>query len=129
MSRPPRHNHRMRALGREALASFVVFALLTITIAGMCGGWESSPEARMACCAMARHECKGEDADDCCAAGEQRRHGEASSASPSLSPPSLEATVATLGALVPRTWRLLEHSRDSGRPPTVTRLLLCVYLI
>ena len=119
----------MRAAGQTPLTPMVILALLTTSVAGVCGGWESSPEARMACCAMARHACKGEKADDCCAAGEGRQRGEASSATSTLAPPSLEATVSTADVITPRAWRLLEHSPDTHRSATVNRLLLCIFLI
>ncbi len=88
----------------------------------------------MACCATAGHDCSGEQADDCCAAGEQRQHAEARGALSSLAPTPLVATLPltatdTTAELSARAWRPLQHPPDNPRSSTDARLLLAVFLI
>ncbi|MBA3269175.1 MAG: hypothetical protein H0T71_01590, partial [Acidobacteria bacterium] len=81
----------MRALRQEILAAVAIAALLATTSGSVCAGWASSPDARMACCAMAGHDGDDQAADDCCAAGEQRQHSETPLSSATLAPASLVA--------------------------------------
>jgi len=123
----------MRAFRQGVLAAVMVAALLATTSVSVCAGWTSSAEARMACCAMAGHDCSREHADDCCAAGEQRQHSEIPGALSSIAPPHLLAILtpsAPLAAaeLIARAWRPRQPP-DIARSSADARLLLSVFLI
>ncbi|WP_110172401.1 hypothetical protein [Luteitalea pratensis] len=78
----------MSGLFRRVLVSLLLL-VLPVSSVGACGGWEATPEGRMACCA--HHEsCAGAasrshvtsqaSADSCCASSEQRPVEQASHA-------------------------------------------------
>ena len=128
------HNPCMRALRQEVLTAVIVAALLASASVSVCAGWASSAQARMACCATAGHDCADEQADDCCAAGEQRQHSETPAALSSIAPPQLLAILtpsAPLAAadLIARAWRPRQHPPDTPRSSADARLLLAVFLI
>ncbi len=56
----------------RAFAVALVAALLTAPCVGLCGGWEPSKHARMACCLDKSQN----DADTCCASGEGRQNAD-----------------------------------------------------
>ncbi len=124
----------MRALRQDALTAVIVAALVASTSLDVCTGWAPSAEARMACCAMAGHDCAAEHADDCCAAGEQRQHAESAVSLGSFAPPLLLAIPAT-GApraateALARAGRPRHHPPDTPRSSTDARLLLSVFLL
>jgi hypothetical protein len=79
------------------LLAFGLLLVMPVSSVGACGGWEATPESRMACCA--HHEpCAGADgrthatsqaaADSCCAGSEQRPAEQASNHIASLSAPA-----------------------------------------
>jgi hypothetical protein len=70
------HNPCVAYRRRSVLAVLLVFAFAGSATLAPCAGWQTSAKARMACCAEEDHECSQARADDCCAAGEQRQHGE-----------------------------------------------------
>ena len=112
--------------------------------AGVCDGWMSSPEARMACCsddgACPMHRSESEDgptrvvtqadADRCCAAAEQ------DDSAPSPTGPTFTATLAVtlspLPALLPQPQLHVSISRPSVPIPTAhvpKHVLLSVFLV
>lgn len=123
------HPKRVSRLLRRVVAGLVL-ALLAGGDAAVCAGWESSPEARMACCVKddacpMHHDAAGSakasarinqgEADRCCAGSERPE-----------SAPSPNAFVAVIALPVvvdlfvaePRGERILPPaSRDDGPPP------------
>ena len=127
------HDPVMRAHRREIPAAVIIAALLATTSGSVCAGWASSPDARMACCAMAGHDGDGQAADDCCAAGKQRQHSETPLSNATLAPASLVALLTPSVPLaadgIARAWRPRQHPPDTPRSSTDTRLLLSVFVI
>lgn len=124
----------MRALRQDLLTAVIVAALVASASLDVCMGWAPSAEARMACCAMAGHDCAGEHADDCCAAGEQRQHAESAVSLGSFAPPILLAIPTTrapraASEVLARAWRPRQHPPDTPRSSTDARLLLSVFLL
>ncbi len=78
---------------------------------------------------MAGHDSHGEAADDCCAAGEERQHGQTFSAAPSLAPEASTPAVSIFDPLGSRSFLSLDDSLQRSRSSTGTRLLHCVFLI
>jgi len=129
-----RHTREMRALRQEFLAAVIVAALIASASVSMCTGWASSAEARMACCAMAGHDCAEEHADDCCASGEPRQHGEAAVTLTTFAPQVLLAILPNLAPLasdevIARAWRPRQHPPDTPRSSADACLLLSVFLL
>jgi hypothetical protein len=123
-------------------------ALLTLAICagnvGLCTGWATTPEARMACCEsgescpMAHADADGTttaltqaQADACCASSEP------DGSTPSATPAASAITVAVLGdaVVVPALTRIEQfHPASFGDPPTASfavarHILLTVFLI
>ena len=128
-SLPRGQNGRMRAHRERATAALTILALATLSLGGICGGWEPSSEARAACCAMAGHQSDGKAADDCCAAGEERQHGQTSGSPPAIGPSLSELPLPFPESSGSRNFRPLDDPLDQSRSSTVTRLLHCVFLI
>ena len=57
-----------------ALLLSAVLVALTASVWTQCAGWDSSAQARDACCTHAGHETTPEQASGCCAAVEPSRH-------------------------------------------------------
>jgi hypothetical protein len=116
---------------RAAAASLLILMTLGMSWLGTCGGWEPSLNARMACCAAAKHQCSAALVDACCAAGEQRQHGERAALShPSLPPLQI---LAFAPFVVPLQEPLAKRpTADAARPvgsPLASHILLSVFLI
>ena len=128
------HTREMRALRQDFLTAVIVAALIASASVGMCAGWTSSAEARMACCEMAGHDCAEQHADDCCASGEQRQHAEAAVTLTTFAPQVLLAILPNLapltsGDVIARGWRPRQHPPDTARSSADARLLLSVFLL
>jgi hypothetical protein len=124
-------NRYMLAARRAVVASVLISALLSTASLGVCAGWESSARARMACCAGAEHDGTRAEADDCCAAGEQRQHGEMFGVALHALPPPQTAAIAffeipPFGA--PGAAGLSRVHRPLGSPSDI-HVLLSVFLI
>jgi hypothetical protein len=111
------------------IASLLIANVSMDTMARSCGGWKSSHEAHERCCAMAQHDCGGERADECCASGEERQHGESSRTSPAVTYSILAPIASTADSLAPQPLSILDDSLDRARSSTPARLLACVFLI
>jgi len=129
-----RHTREMRPLRQDLLTAVTVAALIASASVSVCTGWAPSAEARMACCAMAGHDCAEEHADDCCASGEQRQHAEAAISLTTFAPQVELASLPNLAPLasddvIARAWRPRQHPPDTPRSSTDARLLLSVFLL
>lgn len=124
----------MGARRRDFLTAVIVAALIASASISVCAGWASSAKARMACCTMAGHDCAEEHADDCCASGEQRQHGEAAVTLTTFAPHVLLASLPNLAPLasdqvIAHAWRPRQRPPDIARSSADTRLLLSVFLL
>lgn len=110
----------------------VLLAAMIVSLSWLspCGGWDASADARTACCAGAEHQC-ADLADECCAAGEQRQHGESSGPAlhglPSPLPVAFPPLSIAQGGTSP-VGRLIPSHVPLGSPPD-PHLLLSVFLI
>jgi hypothetical protein len=100
--------------------------MLAGQFASVCAGWSSAPGARMACCNRAEGACPSVSSDDCCAAGEQRRH--ASSFSVFVLCPTVVAIVADVDSPRP-TLKTLERTTPRFPSPPDTYFLGSAFLI
>ena len=121
-----------------ALLSAVLIAGLSVSSVMDCAGWQPSPQARMACCTGAEHECAPQDADDCCAQSQQKQQRFTHAARPLVVEPAVLSTALTyaLAAALPDqysaghtvTASFLERNALK-LPSERTHLLLSVFLI
>jgi hypothetical protein len=137
------HPNDVEVFARRVTAVALVFAFVAGNLA-VCAGWETTPEARMACCANARtcpmHKSDSQhattravsqrEADRCCAASER---GGSTPTSSSFAPSMTVTLVASpLPPIVPipplhvASWRALVPLHVSTVP---THLLLSVLLV
>lgn len=125
------HNRAVAPRQSSVHLLLLVVAFAANAALAPCGGWQASPEARMACCAEATPPCSQAHADDCCVAGEQRQHGEtfAGLAQPIVPMQStLLGFVNTASVIRSRVGVVSRSARLLGPPPD-THLLLSVFLI
>jgi hypothetical protein len=133
----------MAILRRRATAVLALLALCAGNVA-VCAGWQSTAEARMACCKSAMHcpmhESDGrghgshagitqKDADDCCAAAPQRRDSDATARTfviAGVMPAPAIPFASPIAAPVPPMWRAVVPLRGS---PVPRHLLLSVLLV
>ena len=106
-------------------------ALLATLVAGpclgVCAGWSASDHARMACCADKAQD----EADSCCAKGENRQNSDTSSTSIGPALQALEPIALTIASVV-LTLPTAAFDLDSHDPLTADserHVLLSVFLI
>ena len=128
-SAEPAQNQFMRAARDAGVALVVVLALFSTVFVSVCGGWESSARARMACCAGADHQGTRAEADNCCAAGEQRRHSESAAPMLAVAPPQASAVLLAASLVQAPMGRVLQDPLDRTFRSTDTHVLLSVLLI
>jgi hypothetical protein len=83
----------------------------------------------MACCAGAAHDGASAKADDCCAAGEQRRHGESAAPMLAMSPPQAGIVLLATAVLQAPLGRVHHDALARSFRSTDTHILLSVFLI
>lgn len=116
---------------RSVHAVLLVLAFAANGALAPCGGWEALAKARMACCAGEDHPSSQAQADDCCAAGEQRHHSETMGLTLHATVPPPTSAVIVFGASPIVRFQGINSShadRVLGSPP-LTHLLLSVFLI
>lgn len=132
---------------RRAAAVLAAFAFISLQAGAVCEGWQSTPEARMACCETtarcAMHEPPPQtvghghgghhsqaDADSCCAMSEPGNSGERGATfAPSVAEAALDAAAA-VHAGSPAT--AYARHRSTGPPPrgrVPKHVLLSVFLL
>jgi hypothetical protein len=138
------HPRRVLSFGRRLSAVFLALALVAGQ-AGVCAGWMSTPEARMACCSedgpCPMHKSDSEDdeskrvvsqaeADRCCAASEQEN------SAPSPTGPAFSVTLAVALSPIPGVLPAPEAHADIWRASVPIpighvpkHLLLSVFLV
>lgn len=57
-------------------ACVMLLTLVVVPSLSLCAGWQSSADARMACCAGSHEEQSQATVDTCCAAGEHRQNAD-----------------------------------------------------
>jgi len=124
------HNWNVALCHRPVHGLLLVVAFAANLALAPCGGWQSSAQARMACCVGADHACSQARADDCCAAGEERQHGEtAGGPIQALTAPPAVVALPIIASVTP-IWEARAFRPDvpRGSPPD-THILLSVFLI
>lgn len=111
---------------RGLIALALALTLSGVHFSDICAGWDSSAAARHSCCVGMGHECGGGTVDQCCAAGEQREHGEAAAPAVVLSVPAMPAVMLPPAAVARvRPAAAVVADRASAH----RHLLLSVFLI
>ena len=127
------------------LAAMAAVLALCVGNLSVCAGWQSTPEARMACCMdgttcpmhksdnhehSSRHVVSQAQADSCCAAAPQRRDAPAAgstfAASGVMTLVPIAAFTVPVSAFMSRQWRALVPLPVSSTPK---HLLLSVLLL
>ena len=113
--------------GRRFPALAILTVLLVAPCSGVCHGWTSSNDARMACCAGK----SAGDAEICCGSAEGRQNADPSGSTPVAALPPLDSIALKLAsALAPQqpTASVID-ARVPITNDTARHVLLSVFLI